>query len=292
GIITSKWPTDCVAAAAIDVGIFERIDVADLSIDFTLADHNVVSFSSSQLTAKLISVGFNWPVTESSQHANFEHDGNVVATGNTISSPATFANGIISTTVQKTSLEIHPTFFGIAMASIISLPKVNLTIRGTVDATLSTNAPFIPKSFKVSGIGYEAPTTLKGCANFPNIVFQSQVSLTVDPATGVYTLTAQINVPNPSQLIMTLGDLTFQLVDTTNLVVGTVLLTSVQLNMKNNQLKATIKITNKSTYDALLIGPVTFTMKGFADTSTNPVLVTAFNSLKTPFTIPKLTPAA
>ncbi|KAF9972457.1 hypothetical protein BGZ65_009807 [Modicella reniformis] len=218
------------------------------------------------------SSGLNWPVKEGAQHVNIVYNGNVVGTFDTPSSPATFKDGAVSTIVQKCSMNIQPSFFVPLMASLINLSEVALSFRGSVDATFSTGgAPLIPKTYKITG---------------------SQDSLTVDPATGAYIITAHINVPNPSQLIMTLGDLTFQLFDTTDLVVGTVLLKKVQMNMGNNKFEATIRITNKSTYDALLIGPVAFTMKGFGGTSTNPVVVEGFKLVNTPFTIPKLTPAA
>ncbi|KAF9953155.1 hypothetical protein BGZ65_004846, partial [Modicella reniformis] len=70
-IATAQLPSDCIIATAIDVGIFQRVDADDLNIDFTLPEPNVLTLSSSKLSAKLLSVpGISWPVAEATQHVN------------------------------------------------------------------------------------------------------------------------------------------------------------------------------------------------------------------------------
>ncbi|KAF9918122.1 hypothetical protein BGZ65_012593, partial [Modicella reniformis] len=220
GIITGEWPADCVAAAAIDVGIVKNIELGEMLIDFTLPDPII---SSSQLTVSLDSItSFIWPVTDTAQHATIVFDSNDVATFDTPSSSASVTNGIVSTMIQKTSLKIKPSLFGPFVQALLSQSEVPFRLRGSVDAILKTNNVIYP-TLKISGVGFNSPSKLKGCANFPNVVFEKQVSLTFDSAKGTYTLVALINIPNISQLVFILGDITFQLFDKPDLVlvVGT-----------------------------------------------------------------------
>jgi len=152
------------------------------------------------------------------------------------------------------------------MASLITKPEHTHTLRGFIDATFSTmDLPLIPASFKVAGLGSKSPITLKGCHNFPDIPFLKQISFTSDPAMGTYTLTPLVNVINPSQLALTMGDVPYQLFDKNGKVVGASLFEDVNPKMGDNHFTMITTITDRDVYEALIKEAYTLTLRGFEE---------------------------
>ena len=184
--------------------------------------------------------------------------------------------------------------FSAFMAKIVTQVSHSFTLRGYLNATVKTNAPPgpfpIPASFQVTNVGYETPITFKGCANFPKIGFLQQGSFTLDSATGFYILKFTGNINNPSQLILALGDVTYQLT-LNNEVVGTVLFDDVNLIMGDNPLSAIATITSKAAYDTLISVGASFGLQGFNGSSTHPILSKALESVRSQLPMPKLNPA-
>lgn len=202
---------------------------------------------------------------------------------------------LVSLSLPKVHLRIIPgqeSNFVAMMASLITQPEHTLTLSGFADATFSTmNLPLTPASFKVAGLGFESPITLKGCHNFPDTPFLKQISFTSDPATGTYTLASLVNIINPSQLVLTMGDVTYQLFDKNDKVVGTSLFKDVYLQMGDNEFTMITTITDKDVYEALIKEGSTLTLRGFDGSSTNPILREALKSVELEVVFPKLSPA-
>jgi len=179
------------------------------------------------------------------------------------------------------------------MAALVSKPEHTFVLRGTFDAIVKTNAPApVPESVRITGIGFKSNITLKGCNNFPKVDYLEQVSLTLDSATGVFTLTSLVNVDNPSQLDLTLGDVTFQTADKNGLVVGDTVIKGMSLKMGSNQLTAITTSSNKELYDALTTVGATITLSGTDRSSPNPFVTTGVKSVRITIVVPKLKPAA
>lgn len=225
---------------------------------------------------------------------NPQVDGIPIATFDTPSSPTTVNAGTLSTEVKNSLLKINPGQegpFAAFMANLITKEDVPFTLRGNVDATFTTKAPFVGP-FRVTNIGFDSPISLRGCASFPKIDYLEQVSLTFDPATGFYTLESLVNINNPSQLVLNLGDISFQTIDKAGLSVGTTIFKNMNLEMGDKQFTAVTTITVKTAYDALIANGDTFTFQGSKDSSANPILAESLKSLTTQVVIPKLKPVA
>ncbi|KAF9928085.1 hypothetical protein BGZ65_006424, partial [Modicella reniformis] len=162
------------------------------------------------------------------------------------------------------------------------------TIRGSADATISTSGgPFIQKTFQVTNIGFGSPITLKGCSSFPKVDYLSQDSLTFDSNTGVFTLTSQVNVYNPSNFVLDLGEVSLETVKN-SLVIGITVLKDMKLNMGDNHLTAITTSTNKEVYEALINAGDTFTLQGYKGSSKNPILTESLQAFKSQVVVPKL----
>ncbi|KAF9363909.1 hypothetical protein BGX34_003001, partial [Mortierella sp. NVP85] len=149
-----------------------------------------------------------------------------------------------------------------------------------------------PKSVRITAIGFKSDITLKGCNSFPKIDYLEQVSLTLDSATGVFTLTSLINVENLSQSDLTLGDVTFQTTDKNGLVVGDTVIKGIRLKLGSNQFTAITTSSNKELYDALTTVGTTITISGTDHSSPNPFVAAAVKNVKAQVVVPKLKSAA
>ncbi|KAK3817295.1 MAG: hypothetical protein J3Q66DRAFT_387917 [Benniella sp.] len=280
-----KWPTDCAAAVLENVGIVQKIGFTGLNISYSAVDPTTLGFATS-IAVDLIKVpipNFVWPLTECGQHVILVDDNNTVASFDNPTGPISVKDGVASVNVN-TAIKIQlgqEDNFSAFMAKIITQANHTFTIRGYLNATVKTNAPPgpfpIPASFQVTNVGYEAPISLKGCANFPNIGFLQQGNFTLDPATGFYILKFTANINNPAQLVLALGDVTYQLT-LNNEIVGTVLFDDVNLIMGDNPLSAIATITSKAAYDTLISVGASFGLQGFNGSSTHPILSKALES--------------
>lgn len=204
--------------------------------------------------------------------------------------------GTLTSAVPDTLIKVAPgqeVGFTAFMKSLITQPTHTFALRGTVDGVVHTHGlPLVPESFKVAGVGFEAPVTVKGCANFPNTPFLNQIGLTFDPATGITTLTSRVNLINSSQLVLIFGDVTYQILDKKGGVVGTSVFKNARLNIGDNPITMVTTITSKEVHDALITEGYTLTHQGFEGSSVNPILVGAFMAVKFDMVIPKLSLAA
>ncbi|KAF9363910.1 hypothetical protein BGX34_003002 [Mortierella sp. NVP85] len=296
-IVKGEWPSDCAAAVMEDVGIIQMIRVADLKINFLEGGPSPLSLSSSKLSGDLLSfLGYTYKTSEAAQHATIVDNGTAIATFDTPPSAVAIVNNTFSSVVQSSNLTVLPgqnETFGAFVAALISKPEHTFILRGTFDVVIKTNAPPpIPESVRITAIGFKSNITLKGCNNFPKVDYLEQVGLTLDSATGVFTLTSRINVENLSQLNVTLGDVTFQTADKNGLVVGDTVIKGMSLNMGSNQFTAITTSSNKELYDALTTAGATITLRGTDRSSPNPFVTTVVKVVSIAVVVPKLKPAA
>ncbi|KAK3817296.1 MAG: hypothetical protein J3Q66DRAFT_339461 [Benniella sp.] len=290
---SGSWPSDCAAAAATDVGIVRQIGLLDLGIDFSVGDAQSLGISSSKLTATLLSVGPGWPVTEAKYHVAIVDNNNTIGAFETNFTSTTVKGESLESVIQPSILTIAPgqaKNFGSFVAALISQAEHPFLLRGNADATLKTTAPPftpIPATFKVNGVGFESPITLRGCNNFPKVDYVEQVGLTLDPNGKTFTLTSRFDITNPSQLNLNLGDVTFQAVNKDAVVVGTAFVKDMKLNIGITTVTAVITSSSMETYDALLKEGATLTFQGFDGSSASPILVEGLKLMKIAAVIPK-----
>ncbi|KAK3817294.1 MAG: hypothetical protein J3Q66DRAFT_339455 [Benniella sp.] len=298
-IARGQWPADCAKDFEVDVGIIQTLSVVDLIIDFFQGDTNSLSLSSTKLSGNLLEVpvpGWTWKATEAAQHATIVDNGIAIATFDTPPSAVDIIDNTYSSVVKPSTLTVLPgqnEAFGVFMAALISKSEHTFVLRGNFDVIIPTDAPFpVPKSVRITNIGFKSNITLKGCNSFPKIDYLEQVSLTLDSATGVFTLTSLINVENLSQLDLTLGDVTFQTADKNGLVVGDTVIKGMRLKIGSNKLTAISTSSNKELYDALTTVGATVTLSGTDHSSPNPFVAGGVKSVKAQVVVPKLKPAA
>ncbi|KAF9344534.1 hypothetical protein BGX34_005568, partial [Mortierella sp. NVP85] len=293
-----QWPTDCAAAVVENIGIVQKIGFTGLNISYNAIDPTTLGFGT-LIAVDLIKVpipNFVWPLTECGQHVTLVDDNNTVAAYDNPSGPISVKDGVASISVNaavKIPLGQEDNFSAF-MAKIITQVSHSFTVRGYFNATVKTNPSLspvkIPEFFQVTNVGYETSLTVGGCANFPKIGFLQQGNFTLDPATGFYILKFTANINNPSQLILSLGDVTYQLT-LNNEIVGTVLFDDVNLIMGDNPLSAIATIKSKAAYDTLISVGASFGLQGFNGSSTHPILSKALESVRSQLPMPKLSPA-
>ncbi|KAF8923364.1 hypothetical protein BGZ58_003039, partial [Dissophora ornata] len=228
-------------------------------------------------------------------------DNNIaIATFDTPSSPASVSGGILSTVVGNCALKIiddQKDNFSNFISALITQPSHTFTLRGSVDATLTASIPgssalgsFAPtaKTFTVTDVGFSSPITLQACNNFPALQYIRQVSLTHDATTGEFTLVSEVNIHNPSQLVLILGNLTFRTVDKTGVFVGMSMMKNLKLQMGDNTVTVVTTSTSMDAYNVLVSTGETFYFEGFAGSSEDPILAKGISALRTSAMIPKL----
>lgn len=207
-------------------------------------------------------------------------------------------DGVITSEFPKVVTKILPgqesNFATGFMGSLISKTEHTLTVRTAANITVYTTGqgPFVPKTFQIVGLAAEAQLLIKGCGNFPTTPFLKQINFTLDATTGVYTLTSLVNIINPSSMVLTLGDVTYQNVAKNGLVFGTSFFPKVQLAIGDNPITMITTFTSKEVYDALTTQGYDFTLKGFEGSSLNPILAEALKAVASDMNIPKVTPPA
>ncbi|KAG0218691.1 hypothetical protein B0O80DRAFT_24614 [Mortierella sp. GBAus27b] len=297
-LATGSITPECEEMAGIEIGAIQGVRVDKMVIDFTVSsDPNVMSISSPRLMGDVLSVpGVIWPITHCAQRVTMEDNGIPIATFDTPSSPGSMEGNTFVSVVQDTPLKIMPgkqDNFVAFMETLLTQKEHTYVIHGGLDAMVQLNLPLGvgQKILKTPRIAFRSPVTLKGFDNFPKVDFVKQIGSTFDPATGTYTMTAIINVHNPSQFELNLGDISFQVLDQKGVVVGIVSTKDMKLHMGDNLITGVVSNTgpmSQELLDTLTTTGGTFTFQGYDGTSSNPILARSLKKFKAPVVIPKL----
>lgn len=178
------------------------------------------------------------------------------------------------------------------MVAILTKPEHTYSIRGDILAKLRVNVPFtnLQKSLTTPKIAFDSPVTLKGFNSFPKVDFVKLQHATLDAATGNYILTATINIQNPSQFVLNLGDIAFLVADKKGSVVGHATVKDMKLNMGDNHVTGIVMGKSEEMYNSLTTTGDDITFLGFEGSSSNPILAKSLMPLKVPLKVPKLDP--
>ncbi|KAF9352841.1 hypothetical protein BGX26_009357 [Mortierella sp. AD094] len=302
-ITSGSWSSTCATEVMQDVGIVQLISVADLKIDLTIStDPTIMGLSSSSMSVNLIKVpdnlpvpSFDFPVKDSSQ----DDAGVEIARFVTPKSITKVTGSNLVTVVANSILTILPekeAYFVTFMSKLLNQVSLEMTLKGNLNATITVAGggggyiPGVPSSVSITGVAYSAPVTIQGCNSFIKVTYSEQSSFTKD-STGQYTLTSSIKIYNPSQLVLTMGNVVFNTIDKNGKVVGITSFTGLSLAMGDNTVTAVTVFTNADVYEALITAGYTFTFQGFDGSSTNRVLAKALATLTTNITVPILSPA-
>ncbi|KAG0361122.1 hypothetical protein BG005_009109 [Podila minutissima] len=183
--------------------------------------------------------------------------------------------------------------FAAFVKAIVTSESVPIPLEGKADISFNIK-PFLASQASVkviSGIGYQTTTVFPGLKGLPDIKFVSLIANTPDADKKTQTISFKVNINVASNLSVKLGDVEFNAAGPAG-PIGTTTFKALTLAHGDNTIEAVTVIdlslagaadfvSGLSTADAAL------TLTGFADSTTNPLTVTAVEALKLTVVIPK-----
>ncbi|KAF9139663.1 hypothetical protein BGX30_007645 [Mortierella sp. GBA39] len=250
-LFTGSWPGSCKAAISVDLGLIRSIAINQMSMDFTTANPWAPTTASNDVVATMLSIpGITLPIDSVRQH--------VIIIG-------AFSNFVGSLSTKAS----HP-----------------ITLKGAVDAKLNLG---IFGHLTIPGIGFKAVVPIKGLDGLKNqkYVFAIDISPGLD---GNTYMTSILNINNPSQLSLTLGDVNF---DSTHkgAHIGISTVKNLKLIPGDNQVVSytvlDMELEAARTFSqALYTSDEIMGIGGYSNSSTNPALNAGLAAVKSGVTIP------
>ncbi|KAF9995686.1 hypothetical protein BGZ80_001229 [Entomortierella chlamydospora] len=306
----------------LDVHIVKNIVLEDLAIDFTNADSWATTVSSDNMIARLTHIpGFTWPIQKVQLTVVIRDNGRDVGKLESPYQPASVSGGIISSTICRSTMTVidgsRPAFSDFVTA-LVTKDQHTFAVRGSADIIF--NLGLLGKH-SINGVDFLSDLTLRGLNNLPMIKCTAITDITVNG--NELLLKATLDILNPSQLSLTLGDLTLSILSLANDLssedknqvkdgasadgsgeeqrnpqqtipqpMGTITLDNLSLTLgMNGSRTATIKLdTSLETTRQFLKGiekePKTVQLRGFHGTSKNEALASGLASMTTSLVMP------
>ncbi|KAG0064818.1 hypothetical protein BGZ92_005700, partial [Podila epicladia] len=281
----------------LDLGLVKGIDLDDMSIDFTLPDSWISTVASDRMTARLTSIpGFNWPI----QQVQLKDNGVDIGHLESPFSPASVKRGIVTSSLSKCTMHIFPQSHAAFIDFVGALAtKVAHTfaIKGNADIVFDLGRLGI---HTLHDIDFVSDLTLRGLANLPDITCKSAIIVPNAEESGkpasayAVTIQCELDIQNPSQLSLTLGDCILATTVEGNHHVGLTTLEGFSLKVGMNMSKTgTIVLDTtidaaKSLVKALEVQDQRVYLKGFRGTSKNEALSAGLITLLVSFVIPRI----
>ncbi|KAG0037246.1 hypothetical protein BGZ82_002879 [Podila clonocystis] len=286
-----------VVKKKFDLGLVKGIDLDDMSIDFTLPDSWTSTVASDRMTARLAAIpGFNWPI----QQVQFKDNGVDIGHLESPFSPASVKGGIITTSLSKCTMHIFPqshAAFIDFIGALATKAAHTFAIKGNADIIFNLGRLGI---HTLHGVDFISDLTLRGLANLPDITCHSAVIVLNAEERGkpvsayAVTIQCELDIYNPSQLSLMLGDCILATTVEGNHHVGLTTLKCFSLKVGMNTSKTgTIVLDTtidaaKSLVKALEVQDQRVSLKGFRGTSKNEALSVGLVTLLTSFVVPRI----
>ncbi|KAF9405561.1 hypothetical protein BGZ94_003477 [Podila epigama] len=294
---------------SFDLSVVKNIELNDMAIDFTLPDPWTSTIASNHLIARLTAIpGFSWPIQQVQLKIVVQDNGIDIGHFESPFSPAHVTGGIVTMALTPSTMNIFPDArhesFAHFVAALATKSSHTFSIKGSADILFDLGK--LIGIHTLHGVDFVSDLTLRGLANLPDITCKSA---TIIPKTEssltephqdslVYAVTIQcvFDIPNPSQLNLTLGDCTLATSVEGGHHVGLMRLDNFTLLVGMNEnrtglltLDTTIDAA-KSLLNALELSDQKVQLKGFRNTSKNEALSAGLAALSTSFIIPRLKP--
>ncbi|KIM45161.1 hypothetical protein M413DRAFT_332807 [Hebeloma cylindrosporum] len=278
------------------------VSIGDLALQFDADEPWTPAAESHTIQASLqLPFGFNLSIGEIQNDFMITKDGNPVAglstpLGASTSSisvlSSTDTSGYINISIADTKLSCpelqHPAFSAFN-EELTSSDVTEFRLIGTSRAVANMGIGQIT----LDGIKVNVSTTLNGLQGLKGMTTIDSVDVTGGTSEGI-SLEIDVSIFNPSDLKLSIGDLTLQL-SREGAILGTTLLPNLTLNMGNNTVKSTSKFeANNSPQgiqtlnDFISQKDVQLTISGFDGSTKIASLVQAFESLALDVTLPGL----
>ncbi|KAK3822106.1 MAG: hypothetical protein JOS17DRAFT_805254 [Linnemannia elongata] len=302
----------CKAAASIDIGLMQSLELHELSIDFT---GPVPTLSSDAVSAVLADIGVPWIFTEAQVSVTIVDNGVDVGSFSSDYSPAiaTDRNKVLSK-VNNCAISISATqrdAFASFVASLLFSVEHTFLLRGAIGAKLGSPvaavahsigglglggfgdglvdaASAVTGSVAVSGVGFTTSITVDGLNGLSTGTFVKKISHTLD-ANG-FNLFSLVNIDNPSsQLTIKMGDMTFKTLDSAGNLVGVSVISSFTFVPGTNTVVLVTTSKNPDILKGLMEKPDIWTLLGTPTSDTSPLTAKGFANVKLSIAIPVLT---
>ncbi|KAF9071074.1 hypothetical protein BDP27DRAFT_1419362 [Rhodocollybia butyracea] len=281
----------------------KSIDIGNLALQFSEETPWSPSAESQSVQASLeLPFGFNLAISEIQNSFNITN-GDLVVAG--LSTPegastssisvvnSTFTSGVINITIANTNLSVpdpeEPNFSQFN-ANITSLDTVNFQLVGQSKAVANLSIGQIT----LDPIKFSVPSSLGGLAGLNGFTTIHNVDVVGGTTEGI-TLNISVSIVNPSNLNLSTGDLTMQLIRD-GATLGTALLPNLNLIMGNNSIMAQSTFASNSNPQAQetldqFVGQqdVQLSIGGFNGSTAIASLAQAFETLNIGVTLPALT---
>ncbi|KAG0323359.1 hypothetical protein BG000_002653 [Podila horticola] len=296
-VLQGNWGSDCKAAVALP-GLMPDSELTQLTLDFT-ANGDIPLASSAKIVSYLIYIPrVVLPMTQIKYKVNMSFNGGVVGTIDTPWAEVTATASELTTIMAPVPLVVDAKAqadFAAFVKAIINSESVSIPLEGNADISFKIKPinPFLASeaSIKViSGIGYATNTDFPGLNGLSDIKFDSLIANTRDTDKNTQTISFKINIKVASTLSVKLGDVVFNAAGRVGHI-GTTTLKALTLVQGDNIIEAVtlvdLRLAGASEFvSGLSKVATTLTLTGFAGSTTNPLTITAVESLKLNVVIP------
>ncbi|KAF9434636.1 hypothetical protein BGZ76_007673 [Entomortierella beljakovae] len=298
----------------IDLSVVKNIVLDDLCIDFTHTESWTTTISSDNMYAHLTRIpGFSWPIQKVQIRVVVQDNGEDLGKLESPYQPASVSKGVVNSSISRSTMAIFDNSkpaFSEFVASLATKDCHTFVVKGSADIIFSLG---ILGTHHINGVDFLSDLTIRGLNNLPEITCKD--SIIASPNDGndgsdgnELVLKTTLDILNPSQLSLTLGDFSLSIVpqssgnetETDDKAVadqqhiGTITIENLTLMLGMNKDRvATIKLnTNLEETNVFLKRaeqePQTVFLKGFHGTSKNEALTSGLTTMRTTFVIPKI----
>ncbi|KAG0293630.1 hypothetical protein BGZ96_002512 [Linnemannia gamsii] len=291
-LFTGSWPGSCKAAISVDLGLIRSIAINQMTMDFTTANPWAPTMSSNDVVATMLSIpGITLPIDSVRQHVIIIDNGVQLGAFDTPWSAASVKGGTMKTAFTTSTLNIFPdakNAFSSFVGSLSTKDSHSVTLKGSVDAKLSLG---VFGHLTVPGIGFKASVPIKGLGGLKNQKYIYAIEVYPGLTDSKTYMTSILNINNPSQLTVALGDVNFNSTYK-GAHIGISTVKALKLVPGDNQvLTYTILDTSLSAAQefstALTERSEVMGISGYANSSTNPALNAGLKAVSSGVTIPQ-----
>ncbi|KAI9232765.1 MAG: hypothetical protein BYD32DRAFT_490976 [Podila humilis] len=291
-LLTRSWPGTCQAAVAVPLGLIKTITINQMSMDFTPADPWAPTTSSNSVVATMLSIpGITLPIDSIRQHIILTDNGVQIGNIETPWSAASVNGGTLTSSFPSSTLAVFPTShkaFSNFIGSLSAAKTKTVTLQGAVDAKLNFG---IFGHLTIPGIGFKTDTVFQGLNGLTEIKYLYLIDNNYDFANNKMTMTTIVNIKNPSNLSLKLGDVNFS-TSSAGEYVGISTIKNLNLVPGDNYVISgtVLEIGRDAAFkflNSLETADGTLVMSGFNATSSDEALNAGLGALKSNLVVPK-----
>ncbi|KAG0361116.1 hypothetical protein BG005_009103 [Podila minutissima] len=291
-LVPGPAPARLPSPYVVNLGLIKTITINQMSMDFTPANPWAPTTSSNSIVSTMLSIpGITLPIDSIRQHIILSDDGVQIGSIETPWAAASVNGGTLKTSFPTSVLSVFPTSkaaFSKFVGSLSAAKSKPVTLQGAVDAKLNLG---IFGHLTIPGIGFKVNTPFQGLNGLTDLKFMFMIDYVNDFQTNLMTMTTIVNVKNPSNLSLKLGDISFDTVFKGEHV-GYSTIKNLSLVPGDNFVVSTTVFDNSlpactAYFGTLANGDGPLDLLGYSGTSKNIALNGGLGALKSTMIVPK-----